>query len=658
MYLYRRDSGIYYVRLYVPKRLQRVAGRGEIHRSTECRDSKLAKILAAELAAEWHRALRALEQMDITTIAAGSVQLLGEGYMPLAEAVHILGTTVPSLVDRLIARHAPFFVVANNWLGWHVEDFHEQLDHQHDHAGNVEVVIDEKRLGGLGARSYSSARFAIRFSEEVLAISRNAGPVGVCQYLMWPSRDKGFVCDLPGQPVSINMLEVRRRDVESLRASLSVQLAPEVRAAALSALTAATDSASRAPAGPTVGALAKDYLSRHAGIWKPDQMRRRKDQCDLLLGLLGDIRLGAVDRSKMRELAAEIARIPDERHNVRRKYECPNASFKELIDLADRHHLPRLTAQAQARLLDGFSEIFAWAVRETLMDQNPAKALGGEVLKRAGGPRVKAHEQREAFSDAELAQIFSATWFQEGVGRRTRKGLFHAYRPHYYWLPLLALFAGGRLNELAQLYLSDVRVDTSGIAYIDFNLDGEGKLDLDGSESSAFTDKSLKTVNSQRAIPIHHFLVQLGFLDYVDALRSAGHKRLFPELRFDSNKGYGKAAGSWFNERYLGNTLNIPRDGRRSFHSFRHNYATELGAAGLPTTSKSDLMGHSRSKALVESRYDKGSSLVQLKTSVDGLAYRLPHIEKFDVPGGIESIKHALHLKTSHRKPSSRIWGL
>lgn len=653
MYLYRRDSGIYFVRLYVPRRLQQVVGKGESHRSTGCRDSKLAKIIAAELAAEWHRALRALEQMDITTIAAGSVQLLGEGYISLTEAAQILGTTAPSLVDRLIARHTPFFVVANNWLGWLIEDFHQQLDHLHDHLGNVEVVIDEQKLGGLGARSYSSARFAIRFSDEVVAISRNAGPVGVCQYLLWPSREKGFVCDLPGQPLTLDMLEVRRRDVESLRTSLSVQLAPEVRAAAMSSFNAAKESASRTPTGPTLGRLAKEYLSRHTGIWKPDQLRRRKDQCDLLLGLLGDLPLVSISREKMRDLAAQIARIPDERHNVRRKYECPKASFRELIDLADRHGLPRLTAPAQARLLDGFSEIFAWAMRETLMEQNPAKGLGGEVLKRTGGPATKAHEQRDSFSDDELQLIFSAVWFQHGVGHRTRKGLFHAYRPHYYWLPLLALFAGGRLNELAQLYIDDIRVDETGIAFIDFNLVGEGKLDLDTAEPRGISDKSLKTINSQRTIPIHSCLIDLGFLEYIEALRSAGHIRVFPELKFDETKGYGKAAGCWFNERYLGNTLGIPRDGRRSFHSFRHNYATALGAAHLATSLKSDLMGHSRSKALVESRYDKGASMVQFKEAIDALVYPLPMISKFDIGSGLEAIKHALKLKTAHKKPGA-----
>ena len=80
-YLYRRASGIYFVRLRVPMRLQAAVGKGEIHRTTGCRDYRLAKIVATELGAEWHQAIRALERMDIGKIKAGSLRLLGEGFI-------------------------------------------------------------------------------------------------------------------------------------------------------------------------------------------------------------------------------------------------------------------------------------------------------------------------------------------------------------------------------------------------------------------------------------------------------------------------------------------------------------------------------------------------------------------------------------------------
>lgn len=650
--LNRRSSGVYFVRLCVPRRLQKAVGKLEIHRSTGCRDPRSARIVAADLVAEWHRAIANADLMDISAIAAGSLQLLGDGYLPLVDAALALGTTPSLLADRLIARRAPFFVHADGWLGWQIHDYEQQLEHLRDVQGLVEVVIDEHKLGGLAARTRYTGRLRIRFDEEIGAIARADAAVPVSQFLHWPSTDNGFVCDVPGPGITTAMLEVRRGDVEALRTSLAALLAPEVRAAAtLGAVTKAA-SVPLPPMGKerTVTDLTVEYLRRHEGAWKPDQLRRRKDQCDLLVELVGDVPLAKVDRLALRELADQIARIPDERHNVRRKYKSPAATFPELIALADQHDLPRLTTQAQARLLDSLAEIFAWAVRETMMIQNPATGLGGELLKKAGGPKAKASQQRDAFSSAELDLIFSAPWFQNGVGQRTPKGKFYAYRPHYYWLPLLALFGGGRLNELSQLYLSDIRLDESGIAYFDFNLEGEGKMDLDGMEKSAGTDKSLKTINSQRMIPVHAYLLERGFMEYVNTLRDAGHVRLFPELSFDETKGYGKAAGKWFNERYLGNELRIPRDGRRTFHSLRHNFATALGAAGLQSTLKSDLMGHSRSKTLAESRYDKGASMTVLADGINGLSYPLPSIATFNAEAGLEAIQHALELKAVHGK--------
>jgi len=39
--------------------------------------------VAADLAAEWHRAIETVDLMDISAIAAGSLQLLGDGHLSL-----------------------------------------------------------------------------------------------------------------------------------------------------------------------------------------------------------------------------------------------------------------------------------------------------------------------------------------------------------------------------------------------------------------------------------------------------------------------------------------------------------------------------------------------------------------------------------------------
>ncbi|MCZ5067667.1 integrase, partial [Escherichia coli] len=67
------------------------------------------------------------------------------------------------------------------------------------------------------------------------------------------------------------------------------------------------------------------------------------------------------------------------------------------------------------------------------------------------------------------------------------------------------------MNELCQLYLSDIRMSENGVSYLDFNLDSPDKV----MDTEAEADKSLKTLNALRQVPIHPRLIELGFLEYV-----------------------------------------------------------------------------------------------------------------------------------------------
>lgn len=636
-YLYRRPSGVYFVRLCVPARLKQAVGKGEIHRSTGCRDYRLAKIVAAEVAAHWHRALEAVQNMDPEKIKAGSISLLGSGLVGLVKAAGELGGDAADLARRLTDRGARFFVEAAGWSGWALESIHDDADYEHDEFHSAVMILPPRD----GVLTRFTGRLRIRHPEE--AIRASEGQEQVCQFLVWPSQERGFVVDLPGQLVKAEDLLVAREDVESLRESLATHLAPKAPAAALS------ESAEPAQPGKRFSELAEEFLKRKKPFWKIDQLERKTDQCMAFRELMDDPPLSRITRPLMRRFSDELARVPQGRGKVRSRFERPEAGFRELIELADAHGLPRITADTHRRFLDGISEVFEWAVKETDIRTNPAKGLGTEVEKGAGASRTKDREQRAAFSSADLSAIFGAEWFVDGRGRKTPAGLFHSYRPHYYWLPLLALYCGGRLNELAQLYVDDV-VKVDEIWCIDFNLNASDKLDVDEREAGG-SDKSLKTINAQRQVPIHSRLTALGLLDYVISLREAGYRRLFPELRFDARKGYGKAAGSWFNERFLGRQLEIERDGRKTFHSFRHNFATALGDADVPTMVKADLMGHSRSTALADTRYDKGRALQTLRDAIEKVRYDLPTVSRFSILDGLQAVKDAERLKLSHMRP-------
>ena len=646
-YLYRRPSGIYFVRLCVPKRLKSAVGKGEIHRSTGCRDYRLAKIVAAELSAHWHRAIETLKHMDIRKLKAGSIKLLGDDYISLVDAAIELGSQPLALAHLIISQNSYFFVEATGWLGWPVSDIYESVDQSFDEMGQPECVIDDVKLGGLAAQIKFNGHLRIRFEAEAVAVLRTEAPVYICMFMHGLSPVRGFVCDLPGQHISTKMLYLRKIDVVKLCTALVSQVTPQMEAAAYPPPRALPAVEPESCSELKFSAFIKDYFKRKCGNLKTDQRRRRQDQCNIFMDLMGDLSMAKITRPLLRQFSDLIAKIPDERHNVRRKFKCPQATFKDLIALAEQHSLPRLTINAQHRLLDGMSEIFNWAIEETVMVNNPAYGLGGEAFINSGKLKIKPQDQRDALSNDDLNRIFLAKWFVNGTGEKTAVGKFYAYRPHYFWLPLLALYGGGRINELSQLYLNDVK-KIHGVDYLDFNLEGENKKDADDPDifPSLATDKSLKTVNSARIIPIHQKLLDLDFLGYVEALRASGYTRLFPELKFDANKGYGKAAGKWFNERFLGIELEIPRNGRKTFHSMRHNFATALGIANIAANVKSDLMGHARKGALVDLRYDKGV-LNELKTHIDRIDYLLPPIATFNICEGVEAVKDALKLKIS-----------
>ena len=590
--------------------------------------------------------------MDISKIKAGSIALLGEGYVSLSEAAAELGASPLALATQLFHRRTHFYVDATDWLGWPIDDMHQSFPLGHDAMGQVEVEFDTSALGGQQAQKSFTGRLRLRFRDEVTEGLRDGTSFEVCQFLTGSPMaeiDRGFVCE-PGYEVTADTLQIRKIDVESLRISLASQINYGSTGGALGMGALPLFGEAVGDTSLKFSEFFVEYLKRHEGYWKSDQTRRRNDHRDIFLDLMGDIRLSKIDRTCMRLFSDRIKMVPDDRHLVRRKFNCLKANFSELIKLADLHDLPRLTERAQNRVLDGLSEVFQWAVTETLMAANPGRGLGGEVKKRSSAGAVKPTDQRDPLSESDLQKVFSAKWFSDGVGKRTAKGEFHAYRPHYYWLPLLALFNGGRLNELSQLYLGDITI-VDGIAYLDFNLLTEDKKDIDepAYRTERATDKSLKTTNSVRVVPIHQMLIDLGFLDYVEALRSNGYTRLFPELTFDAVKGYGKSAGSWFNARYMGIELKIERNSRKTFHSMRHNFATKLGAANVELNLKSDLMGHSRKGSESDTRYDKGV-LENAKLNIDKICFSLPSIARFRIDEGLEAIIDALKLKERHRK--------
>ena len=100
-------------------------------------------------------------------------------------------------------------------------------------------------------------------------------------------------------------------------------------------------------------------------------------------------------------------------------------------------------------------------------------------------------ESYEEFTPTDLQCLFGVAYSAE------------MNKPDWYWVPLMGLYSGARLNELASLSVDAFEI-VEGIKVCNI--------------------KSGKTPDSKRRIPIHSNLLALGLWDYIEFLRTRGQK--------------------------------------------------------------------------------------------------------------------------------------
>ncbi|EOI3467348.1 site-specific integrase [Cronobacter turicensis] len=344
---------------------------------------------------------------------------------------------------------------------------------------------------------------------------------------------------------------------------------------------------------------------------------------------MGGLPVGELDRDVVNDYVTKMQNMPGNLYLMRRKYKISDTH--KLIEMALVDGQPVMSRDAIGRHIESLGSMLKWAKSERYLFDNPAENVLAQCRM-----MVREQDRRDLFTDDELVQIFSADWFKKGSGTPNQYGRYTSFRPFHYWLPLLALYVGGRINELCQLYLTDIREDKNGVAYIDFNLDAPDKV-MD-EEPLAGGDKSLKTVNAIRQVPIHLRLIELGLLEYVDALKAAGYDRLFPELKHNKIKGYRAAASKWFNENYFGKILGFPRDGKKTFHSLRHTFINAVDEFEINERTIAQLVGHVRGSTTAMTTYRKDADVGEQFGVISQLHYSLPDIAQFDSQAGIKAV--------------------
>lgn len=232
-------------------------------------------------------------------------------------------------------------------------------------------------------------------------------------------------------------------------------------------------------------------------------------------------------------------------------------------------------------------------------DQGFPAHLTVEGIKYQGSRKVGENKQR-ALKPEEIRKLFGATVYRE----------FAQTSPEAFWLPLVGLFTGARINEVCQLNPQcDVR-EEDGIWFFDFTEDTEGEEGV---------RKSVKTATSKRQIPIHSTLIALGFLKYVENVKATGAKLLFPKWRPERGKASAKAE-DWFRQFLAEIELRDETPFARvvGFHCFRSTFAARAQALSI---NEAPILGHADDGSAVQRGYRGKRPLVLLQGIVESITF-------------------------------------
>jgi integrase len=307
----------------------------------------------------------------------------------------------------------------------------------------------------------------------------------------------------------------------------------------------------------------------------------------------GDLPINKIDkRTHAAEFKGYILKLP-----TRATERFPDKSFKEISSMKFPD-VEIISKQTMNHYILVMAQLLNWAKKHGFLNgDNPFSGM--EI-------KIKRAEQgrRDSFTPEDLQVIFHSPQFTgcKSEGRRSKAGDL-VVRDHKYWIPLIALFSGARMQEICQLYTSDF-YDIQGIYCFDINTKGQ--------------DKFLKTEDSVRIVPVHSKLLELGLREFVENQQG---QRLFPTLPASNLSGkYSDVFSSQFSTYLKGIGFNKAGEkNKKVFHSFRNTFVEQLNETEVSAENRSRLVGH-QINAIAEN-YDNKPKIPILKKNLEKVQF-------------------------------------
>jgi len=299
--------------------------------------------------------------------------------------------------------------------------------------------------------------------------------------------------------------------------------------------------------------------NKRTGSWSVRALEERIDCLNYLQEVVGpDFDFASFDNDTARFVKDTLLKTPKNRNKMLATRGLP---LTEQIKIAG---VECLAVGSINKYIQVFSALCSWGMRNKYLPSNPF-----ESLKLADTKKSK----RSAFTKAQIAKM---------LNEASKKGQGLCNTDLTYWGALIAIFTGARLNEIASLTPTDVKLDgPSNIYYFEITDDEEA-------------NKKIKTDAARRIVPVHPFLIELGLLAFVEKRKNenliSGYSRLIPGLTLSEKEGWGRKLGRWFNEQFLPKLALKTK--MHTLHSLRHSFITSLSIAGVDSATIKSMVGH------------------------------------------------------------------
>ena len=288
--------------------------------------------------------------------------------------------------------------------------------------------------------------------------------------------------------------------------------------------------------------------------------------------IIGDIGASELSKEHIRRYINTQIKLPI---NIKKNPRYRDLSINEILQLKNLKPQSRGNVN---KYLTRLTTFLNFGVSQGYFKENYILGMKVPLSKKEGRKR------REPFSPEDLKKILSPKTYldwtvnfkkitsNQYTSFTTVKSV--KYQFPYYWSFLIGILSGMRTNEICQLRLEDIIQEKKIWMF-----------KVDESENTR-----VKTESGIRKVCVHPNLISLGFIDYVEILKSKGFDRVFPELT-KQRDGYATKVSQHYNEKFLP-SLGVWKKQIKVLYCTRHTFINKCYQKGVDRDIIKSLVGH------------------------------------------------------------------